>query len=209
MFHFQVSLKQMVIFFNTEYVQTDAQLTVKQLNVYNHIRSQQNSGRRNASSRRTSSFWKHVYQFNRDVIYITNWLLTDPHFSTENKLLCHASALAGQEVGFALGETVCFMCHFRQNEEHEVILIERWMWVRGWRRDHPGGHWEWAAELKSYKPCCGAWLEFGFPRKLKLKTNSDQTEMAGSRSGKTLRVCKQFAWLKISVFHRVLLTFLN
>lgn len=79
---------------------------------------------------------------------------------------------------------------------------ERWGWVRGWKRDHPGGRGEWEAELESYKPRCGAWLESGFHRKLKLKTNPDQMEMAGSRRGKPLlRVHKQFVWLKISVFH--------
>lgn len=87
---------------------------------------------------------------------------------------------------------------------------ERQVWVRGWKRDHPGGRGEREAELKSYEPRCGAWLESGFHRKLKLKTNPDQMEMAGSRRGKPLLwVRKQFVWLKISVFHRVLLTFFN
>lgn len=58
-------------------------------------------------------------------INFNNWEPTDPQVLTDNKFLSFASALAAQEVGFAFGETLCFRCGFRQNEEPEVLLAEQ------------------------------------------------------------------------------------
>lgn len=111
------------------------------MNRYNQIRREQKFRQRNAQSMRPSFFWKNVYQFNLRAIPFNNWELTDSQVLTDSKLLSPASALAAQQVGFALGETLCFRCGFRQNEETEVLLSERWVWVRSWRRAHPVGHW--------------------------------------------------------------------
>lgn len=125
-----------------EYLQTATQLTVNQVHGYNNVRKGKKIRERNTLSMRPSFFWKHVYQFSMVAIHFNNWEPTDPQALTDNKFISPASALAAQEVGFALGETLCFRCGLSQNEEPEVLLSERWVWVRSWRRAHPVGQWE-------------------------------------------------------------------